>query len=563
MKKSTMVRGYQPGYVRGTFFYLPRPRRKLGMPGSELAPAEFDAPTLWHAREHGRPTSGIGVPALSIEAAHDQATSLLSYRLDTSLPLPPALDKLLGFHAAVEQSLLLHMATNGACAAVEPDDVKGSTVRLPAIVPYSQLRPMVERISGRSFDSTEFRRLVWVWSHADHVPGRSDDEDTGGLGFLVSRVRSIDAYTRRRTYDWALGLEIPKHDLVSKSGDASWSREKAALTSSSPVRQDMSYVGAWSQGSEARHAEVSRRLVRWVAALHAHWCSSTDTSLAMCLDKEPVAPQPTGDGPPKTPTKPRGGYTVGDAGIMTPSASRPDQESHATRMVSDMSTMSPPTSPLAYRAQRRAPPPRASTPPPSKPFSGVRLVRWHPDFALDAIAPIPLAHVPSLAAPAPAPTPQPAAVPPASAAPAAQGLSLEERIRAKEQARAAQASTGASTAQERAVLSRLPALADTLYMLYANSSAPAATSSQGVQTRILPLPEVLASLESANSAVLSRSEGMDCLKMLSRIVPDWLEHTKVGSQTWLRLRFDPVQGTTLRDVRAKIQRALAAAKARA
>lgn len=177
-------------------------------------------------------------------------------------------------------------------------------------------------------------------------------------------------------------------------------------------------------------------------------------------------------------------------------------------------------------------------------------MRWHPDFALESMPPIPLAQLPPLAAPqssAPVyPTPAPPAAP-------VTGLSLEERIRAKEQALRSSTTHSMAQLQERSLLSRLGDVANTIYLLY--MPLPSTQSQHGHESRILPLDTVLASLEQSSS--LTRAESRSCLGKLETLVPGWLEVCTLQSKTWLRLHTDPATGRTLRDVRSKIRTALA------
>ena len=135
--------------------------------------------------------------------------------------------------------------------------------------------------------------------------------------------------------------------------------------------------------------------------------------------------------------------------------------------------------------------------------------------------------------------------------------SLEERIRAKEQAIRAstQASNSMSALQERSVLSRLGEMADAIYVLY--TSLPSTQAAHGDRrSSVLPLNDVLASLEKSARVAMSRAESRACLDKLMHIVPGWLEPCTIGSRTWLKLHHDAAPGRGLREVREKIHAAM-------
>ena len=103
------------------------------------------------------------------------------------------------------------------------------------------------------------------------------------------------------------------------------------------------------------------------------------------------------------------------------------------------------------------------------------------------------------------------------------------------------------------MLSRLSEMAEAIYLLFVSSNVPA-QSRHGRTSRVLPLLDVLVSLENSAKVALSRAESEASVAMLMSIAPGWLERTEVGGQPWLRLCNDP-HSFGLRHVRAKIERA--------
>jgi len=569
--------------------------------GADLEPAKFRAPSAVSVRlvERASPTRTKQAPErfspLDMAHARKAAASIASplpYGLDSALPLPTAYEQLLELHTAVEQSLLVHIATHGApMAEPVPDDTL--RVRIPHVITFQKLRPMVERTTRRTLDAASFRRLAWIWSHAPGVPAdTSGAYDAGGMGFLVSCVRTLHPTTRRRTLDWSLTLEMslrrppPTPPLEvhygSPSNFASPSKPApASPKQANPLGAEMSHLALWNAGIDERRAEGARRLHRLVAAAHTTWLAQhglsatiAGTSTRATSDAHVALARAIDAAPPHTPKRGPPGPVLGDAGLLTPQASR-TPDGHAARVVRSLSALSPPTSPLAARSKPvvlsspSSPlPVTPSTPSPTRRSPRPLLRAWHPDFPLNHMAPIPLAKLPPLAVP-PAPISaaaqqrtafaQRAAT--ASAERPATRSSLEERIRAKEQAARAATSVDSAraTLHERSVLSRLREMADAIYTLYTTgAAAPTAT---GRQTAILPLLNVLAALEHSSSVAMSRRESLACVKSLIDVAPGWLELQRVGPNEWLRLSNDPASGCSLRDVHAKIQAAMRRAKA--
>lgn len=542
------------------------PRRHVAHVGADLQPAVFDAPTA-RLVKRASPTTSKRAPAFFSPqdvAGSDRAArrmqEVLPYATDSSLALPSAFQQLVTFHKAVEQALLVHMATHGAPAAEPCTSSPRRRVVIPHVLTFQRLRLMVERTCRRTFDLTDFRRLVWVWSHAPGAPSDTP-EYTGGMGFLVTRARSMDVHTRRKTYDWAVGIEMSLHRAHAPPLQVQYGSPQNGASSPTPAspppsptrRENMSHLAIWNAGIDDRRHELVYRLTQVVAAAHAQWIETQNKSLDDCLDVvAPVSHTALTRAvmEPVTPTK-----RAVDVGLLTPSASR-SKEGHAPRIAPSIEDMPPPTSPLAARAFPSTPPPsthkRTLGSPMRSPMTH-RLVRWHPDFALESMPPIPLAQLPPLAVPQPRahvyPSPAPSAAP-------VTGLSLEERIRAKEQSMRSSTSHSMAQLQERSLLSRLGEVANIIYLLYL--PLPSTHSKHGHESRILPLDQVLASLEQSSS--LTRAESRSCLDKLETLVPGWLEVCTIQSDVWLRLHTDPATGRTLRDVRSKIRTALATCK---
>lgn len=542
--------------------YVPRPH--VAHVGADLQPAVFDAPTA-RLVQRASPTTTKRAPTFfspqdmaSSDRAARRMEEPLPYATNSSLPLPSAFQQLVTFHKAVEQALLVHMATHGAPAAEPCTSSPRRRVVIPHVLTFQRLRLMVERTCRRTFDINDFRRLVWVWSHAPGVP-RETSMDTGGMGFLVTRTRSMDVHTRRKTYDWAIGIEMALHRAHAPPLQVQYGSPRNGASSPTPTspppsptrRENMSHLAIWNAGIDDRRRELVHRLTQVVAAAHAQWIETHQLSLDDCLDALVPASHTAltrAMMEPVTPTK-----RANSTGLLTPSASR-SKDGHASRIAPSIDDMPPPTSPLSARTLPSTPPPsthkRALGSPMRSSPKTHRLMRWHPDFALESMPPIPLAQLPPLAAPQPPAPVYPTPAPPAAPAP---GRSLEERIRAKEQALRSSTTHSIAQLQERSLLSRLGDVANTIYLLY--MPLPSTQSQHGHESRILPLDTVLTSLEQSSS--LTRAESRSCLGKLETLVPGWLEVCTLQSKTWLRLHTDPATGRTLRDVRSKIRTALA------
>ncbi|WFD43143.1 hypothetical protein MPSI1_001796 [Malassezia psittaci] len=432
--------------------------------------------------------------------------SVSLYDFDDLLRIPSHLQFLLDAHIAVEQSILVHMATFGAPAAERYDEFGESCLRITNVIQFHTLQPMVERTLRRNFTLADFKRLVWVWSHApgsktNYIEPAPKPYDLGGMGFLISRARTIDPNTRRKAYDYAIGIEMryPQLAIVDSPSVAFGSPGNQAetrlspakakqLTSSPSSRDEMSNLATWNNGVEERRMEFRQRLCHFVAMSQNRWLSEHS---AVELPDSTLAKEPS---TPKLPT----GYRTFQ-GQLTPTATR-SGGSHAQRIRHEP-PLSPPSSPLAGRGAIELPqtPPRTQKRPSKRPL----LNSWHPDFDLDTVPYISEATLPPLRDTNPiqtiAPNPPKPLITELGHRPS--GATLEERIRAKEQAiHAARHNpsmrSSANSLHQRSMLSRLGEFAEAIYLLYSSSSTPA-QSRRGRTSRVLPLIEVLKNLENS------------------------------------------------------------------
>jgi hypothetical protein len=203
-----------------------------------------------------------------------------------TVPLPASHSVLVTLHASLERALLLHLATSGASSlpptlpAPPPSPLSSSsspleqepfTVRLPNLVSYRTIRPVVERGAGHSFTELELSRLLAVWD---------EEGDDGKLGLIVTPHRELDRTTGNKVYTYGIGIELrirrneprPELEIVGVGGSpgagggAGGGGGKRSNRNSSSM--GMNVVALWSQGSEGRREEVRRRLGRKVLQAH-------------------------------------------------------------------------------------------------------------------------------------------------------------------------------------------------------------------------------------------------------------------------------------------------------
>ncbi|KAI7939441.1 hypothetical protein MJO29_014177 [Puccinia striiformis f. sp. tritici] len=169
--------------------------------------------------------------------------------------MPSSFANLLALHNALEKALLLHLATQGASAAMtvvstipsqasttpdqrmvtpepesqqqqrsrragtpdqEDEDQIIKTFRLESLVSWPVIKPIVERGSGKSFGERELAQLLWLWQNDPDQSRTHDTKQTQkrkrtstrddstdkleldsskeqvGMGFIISRIRSLD-----------------------------------------------------------------------------------------------------------------------------------------------------------------------------------------------------------------------------------------------------------------------------------------------------------------------------------------------------------------------------------
>ncbi|WAQ93065.1 hypothetical protein PtA15_18A121 [Puccinia triticina] len=285
--------------------------------------------------------------------------------------MPSSFATLLALHNALEKALLLHLATQGANAAMtvvnptqpagpppttaprspsrpdermktpEPDPRRSrrattpeqeeedmvKTFRLESLVSWPVIKPIVERGSGKHFGERELAQLLWLWqndpddqpdneredrqtrkrkpsatpdldeqplerssSRSTHPDQLGEAKEQVGMGFIISRVRSLDPSggmeQKRLRYTYGLGLEIkarenrpmPSYSLQSPGKTNEFLESPSAAESrprKSPSRikakDVMNLVALWSSKSVDRRAEVARRL-------RAYWLARSTTA---------------------------------------------------------------------------------------------------------------------------------------------------------------------------------------------------------------------------------------------------------------------------------------------
>lgn len=315
--------------VRETCVPANRPRRKTAHVDDTLSSsATFDIPQGVTRRLAERasprtptmPRHRISTPALRAQKAA-LTSGGLPYGVADTLPLSPEGVHLLELHVGIEQCLLVHMATSGAPGAEYTeellDDRIARRVRIPNLISFSALRPMVERASRRSMQPDDFRRVAWIWSNpvtSEDWAAESDEHEmppaqVHGMGFLVTRTRAFDG--RRRGYDWGIGIELwynrpappplevgfgtegnnvapstpPRRRNVGVLASPPTSPLQSPLKSPgkspvkspgrSPGKADMSNIAIWNHGLEERRTEFTRRLRLLTAYAHRQWASQT------------------------------------------------------------------------------------------------------------------------------------------------------------------------------------------------------------------------------------------------------------------------------------------------
>ncbi|GJN90511.1 hypothetical protein Rhopal_003522-T1 [Rhodotorula paludigena] len=286
-------------------------------------------------------------------------------RGSTAPPLSPPLASLLALHSAVERALILHLSTSGSSLASTISDTRPSsssssafsstdypateaTVRMPNLIDLPTLSRLLES-TGKRFDESALRRLVWAWQGASpsstSLPAA---DEVGGLGFVVSRARCA-APGGRVAATYGLGIavavranpQLPKLELV---GSPAAARTPPKSPGSVGMGRDgMSIVALWTQGKEERRREVERRLRAWDKSekrarvkredemdddLDLSFAASATSSDSIPLAALPLLPPavaaiaststPSPTTPPSTPSRPAAGPGAGAMPVVSP-----------------------------------------------------------------------------------------------------------------------------------------------------------------------------------------------------------------------------------------------------
>lgn len=227
-------------------FSTPRPKPTIsaGIFSSLAKPPPLSASSRTSAKQP-HPSSSTNIssdddnPFLDATSPNSEAAAVghpiptLPYALSPGLALPQHYNTISLLHAALEHALVVHLATSGTAGSSTSsldstltDTFGQSIVRLPNLITYSALRPLVERTSGRRLGPVELARLMYIWSRGqvanapavnpstaptkailESAQDRRATDTLSGLGFLLGRQRSLDA-NGRRTWDWSLGIEL-------------------------------------------------------------------------------------------------------------------------------------------------------------------------------------------------------------------------------------------------------------------------------------------------------------------------------------------------------------------
>ena len=207
--------------------------------GAQL-PSSSSAPSLVRPKVEEPPASlASSYSGLSHTETESQESTLAEevelptpkHTLSADLPLPSFYSSLMKLHVALEHALVVHLATAGCSSATLQSSATSTssdesdsdltprkstkTVRLPNLISYTALRPLVERSGGRRLGPTELKRLASVWVDFQRSAANStsthtaeDEEEVRGLGFIISKTRSMDPRTGRRALDWGIGIEL-------------------------------------------------------------------------------------------------------------------------------------------------------------------------------------------------------------------------------------------------------------------------------------------------------------------------------------------------------------------
>ncbi|CEH11948.1 hypothetical protein CBOM_07339 [Ceraceosorus bombacis] len=290
-------------------------------------------------------TSNDAIQASSTKSL-DFSSGPFPFDLSPDLPLPQHYATLLALHSALEHALVAHLAVKGpggssddatfaplspqpnfgrsklsreatSAAGDRRDAETSKMIRLPGLLTYGALRPVVERASGRDFTPRQLALLAAIWSmeeddeaSSSNKSGDSSEEaqhKPAGIGLLLSRTRTLDA-RGRKCWDWAIGIEMmlcrtkerdatpplslrtpfvsssapstppqrSRDDLTGHSPASTLDRSpkrpsKSQQLSPSKAREGMSIIALWNMGLEARKKAFKQRLLGFVARAHMRW----------------------------------------------------------------------------------------------------------------------------------------------------------------------------------------------------------------------------------------------------------------------------------------------------
>jgi hypothetical protein len=272
----------------------------FGMPTkSRSSPSKIARPTTPPPQlSFGRAQPASPSPSLGLPFGHP--FSPRSAKSATKTPLPAPLAALLSLHSAVERSLIMHLSLAGSGIASTSSEVDALTgeavVRMMNLIDLPTLSKMLVS-TGKRFGEDDLRRLVWLWEGCDGhageeaVAGRCRNEDeAGGMGFVVTRARMSSAAGARISGTYGLGIlvgvksnpQLPKFELVSPGRKTQEQVPPPSPSSVGKGREGMSIVALWTQGKEHRQAEVERRLRAWSKATSVKR-EEGDQNVEVCL----------------------------------------------------------------------------------------------------------------------------------------------------------------------------------------------------------------------------------------------------------------------------------------
>lgn len=232
------------------------------------------------------PSSPFKTPIKSSPQTHKASPSKQYNLTSSNAPLPESYNNLLTLHTAFERALMLHLTTEGrggriASAVAEMDESTSKRIRLENLATYTQLRPMVERGSGKRFGAKEFSQLLWLWNDTPSSSPTSDpffDSEPvlqSLLGFVVTKTLELSKATGKKAWAWGIGIELDlkrNNEAVERSlsiqNSPSSSAKKPSPSKMVGKREGMSVVALWSQGAEERRNQIRCRLGDCVIQQH-------------------------------------------------------------------------------------------------------------------------------------------------------------------------------------------------------------------------------------------------------------------------------------------------------